>query len=217
MTHLPFYDMENGEYKLVAGIEIRTGQYQQLDQIPNLEDERIRILMEAFDQFVHGTLLGDLCINPKGSIQIKQRDCQFVLQKYMFLFQMCKPNISYSEEYRYDKKKEQGNWYNSWRQNTKNLFKHYRASYYTYNAEQYNNLQKELPENIDKMLISGLAIAQLIMDDGSKQQNTIGIYSQGFKQTCSYAYKQKNNCFKNMCLDSFDQNCAVLVACILKV
>eukprot|EP01025_Chloroclados_australasicus_P001672 TRINITY_DN10414_c0_g1_i1.p1 TRINITY_DN10414_c0_g1~~TRINITY_DN10414_c0_g1_i1.p1 ORF type:complete len:186 (-),score=6.00 TRINITY_DN10414_c0_g1_i1:76-633(-) len=124
-------------------------------------------------------MLGDMTITDDGKIRVVQKQPQHIVNKYNILSKFCtqckKP--CYQEMYDYRTKK----WYNCWRVETRSLFKHIEKQFYTKKIIGKSRLQKDVPKYLGQMLISPLAISDLIQDDGFLSEGAVLISSQGFK------------------------------------
>eukprot|EP01023_Acetabularia_acetabulum_P052932 TRINITY_DN5894_c1_g1_i3.p1 TRINITY_DN5894_c1_g1~~TRINITY_DN5894_c1_g1_i3.p1 ORF type:complete len:298 (+),score=12.22 TRINITY_DN5894_c1_g1_i3:122-1015(+) len=176
MTHAPVYDFVDNDYRLVGGIDKKSRKYVNIDKIPNLEAQRV--IMEVLDQLIQGSILGDLHIAVCGKLEVSQRRLDYIMYKFQFLRQFCKNSKPHYYE-QYNSCWEQ--WKFCWKFGAKCLFKHYRKLYYSKQIKTKRNLQKAVPQNIDKILISGLSLAILIQDDGYKIDNIVQICTEGFQ------------------------------------
>lgn len=112
---------------------------------------------------VLGTILGDGYLYPKGVLQVEHasKDHQYVLWKHEKMSEIVSGPISLVT--RLDKRNNKKTF--SSRFYTKSVLSEYRALF-------YSNNKKIVPDNIDQLLNSPLALATLFMDDGGKGGNT---------------------------------------------
>ena len=114
-------------------------------------------------QVVIGTILGDGYLYPRGILQVEhaKKDQQYILWKHKIMGSVVSGPLS--EVKRLDKRNNKN--YYSYRFYTKPVFSQYRTLFYP-------NGKKIVPNNVDQLLNTPLALATLFMDDGGKGGNT---------------------------------------------
>lgn len=115
-------------------------------------------------QVVIGTILGDGYLYPRGILQVEhaKKDHQYTLWKHKIMGSVVSGPLS--EVKRLDKRSNKNTY--SYRFYTKPVFSRYRALFYP-------NGKKIVPNNVDQLLNTPLALATLFMDDDGKGGNTV--------------------------------------------
>ena len=110
-----------------------------------------------------GTILGDGYLSPRGVLQVEhaRKDHQYVIWKHQKMSEIVSGPIS--PVVRLNKKTGKNTF--SSRFYTKSVFSEYRTLFYPSN-------KKIVPDTINQLLDSSLALATLFMDDGGKGGNT---------------------------------------------
>lgn len=114
-------------------------------------------------QVVIGIILGDGYLYPRGILQVEhaKKDHEYVLWKHQIMSSIVSGSVS--DVKRLDKINNKTNY--SCRFYTKPVFSEYRNLFFP-------NGKKIVPNNIDQLLNTPLALATLFMDDGGKGGNS---------------------------------------------
>eukprot|EP01025_Chloroclados_australasicus_P033567 TRINITY_DN34271_c0_g2_i2.p1 TRINITY_DN34271_c0_g2~~TRINITY_DN34271_c0_g2_i2.p1 ORF type:complete len:329 (-),score=-10.39 TRINITY_DN34271_c0_g2_i2:267-1253(-) len=177
LHYIPIYSYAQDSRKLEGVINSNSQRYYAVQSNPWIND--IKVHLEIVEQVIISSLLGDLQVTTYGALHVRQKWPEYVLFKYQFISQYCttKNKPYYCEWYNGGSKK----WFGRWMVETRSLFKYLRCMFYTKQVNDLKNLQKDIPVFLKNLLISPLALALIIQDDGCKQGKTIAISSQGFK------------------------------------
>lgn len=124
--------------------------------------------------FLLGNILGDGYITKRGGLQIDHKDYAYTKWKFDYLLQLdmgvVNSSTKISEVRRIHPKTKKESI--SYRFYTKSLFKEWRHTFYLEAMLQDKHATKQVPLNIEKLLVDPLSIAIWFMDDGGKGGHT---------------------------------------------